>query len=169
MLLSYGVYSSFVIPLQGATVLHMAIHHDRPRMLQVLQEVGLDRKMRERTGPKPFHFAAERRNVEATRVLLEHGANTQLLDNNKNTLHHIAASNRQISILQLLLVNDPDDAVVRKFFWKTPIDEYDGPESEAVLLTKGSLRSLLVRLLQDGSNAKTPRGRPVIFARQKRG
>lgn len=166
LLLSYGVHSSFAIHLRGATVLHMAIHLDRPRMLQVLLEEGLDPNLRERTGPTPLHFAAEKRNLETTRILLEHGANTQLIDNNNNTPHHIAASNRQILILQLLLVNDADP-VVREYFSRTPVDEYDSPEAESVLLTKGPMGSRLVRLLRDASSAKRPQGHPVIFARRK--
>ncbi|KAJ5390671.1 uncharacterized protein N7496_001739 [Penicillium cataractarum] len=156
LLLKNGVHSSRAITLQGSSALHVAIQLNRPRMLQVLLEEGVDPDRQDQLGRTALHFAALAHSLEIARILVEFGANAQLTDNQDETPHHVAAADRQILLLQYLLMNDPD-TVVREFFLKTPIDEYDSPEVEAVLLIKGPMGSRLARLLQDHPDAKALR------------
>lgn len=95
--------------------------------------MDLDRQSWGRTA---LHLAVQVKSLDMARILVEHGASSQIVDRQNETPHHVAASNRQILILQLLFVNDPDP-VVRDYFLKTPIDEYDSPEAKPSLSPRG--------------------------------
>lgn len=107
LLLKDGVYSSYAINLQGSSVLHVAMQLNRPRMLQVLLEEGMDLDRQDQLGRTALHFTALAQSLQMARILVEFGANAQLTDNQDQTLHHVAAASWQI-LLQCLLANDPD-------------------------------------------------------------
>jgi ankyrin repeat protein len=169
LLLKHGVQNSFALALRGVSVLHQAALLDRPKTLQVLLEGGVDPDQ-QCLGRTALHLAVQVKSLEMARILVEHGASSQLVDNQNETPHHVTARNRQILILQLLLANDPDP-VVREYFLKTPIDEFDSPEAEAVLLTKGgAMGSLLTLILQIDPSLKRRRGPPlsVVYPKESR-
>ncbi|GLI73300.1 hypothetical protein PoHVEF18_001515 [Penicillium ochrochloron] len=160
LLLKQSVQNSFALTLQGASVLHQAVRLIRPKSLKALLEGGVDPDRQSR-GRTTLHLAVQVKSLEMARILVENGASSQLVDRQNETPHHVAASNWQILIPQLLPLNDPGP-VIREYFLKTPMDEYDSLEAEAVLLTKARAMGYhLATLLKTKPSAKRRRGLPL--------
>jgi ankyrin repeat protein len=164
-LLRHGVHSSFAMNLMDVAALHLAVIFGKPRAAHLLLEVGAGPDQRTWGDLTALHFAADARSLEMTRMLVEHGACSLILDQDGDTPHIVTAFNRQILIVQFLLVNDPDP-ILRGFFLKT-INEYDSPEMEAVLLTMGPRGSRLAHLLQNPPVEEDLRAPSINVAKRK--
>ena len=69
----------------GATALNRAARRGHSEILKLLIRAGADLNMPNDKLQYPLHFAAFKQNAEAVEILLEHGANTRVLDRKGRT------------------------------------------------------------------------------------
>jgi ankyrin repeat protein len=90
----------------GYTPLHIAVHTDDNKVLQMLIERTTNINGQDNKGCSPLHHAmCESNHEHSARLLLDHGANVDAQNNNGSTPLHLAASKTSEEIVQLLIEN----------------------------------------------------------------
>ena len=90
----------------GHTPLHIAVHTDDNKVLQMLIERTTNINGQDNKGCTPLHHAmCEGEHEHSARLLLDHGANVDAQNNNGTTPLHLAVSRMSEEIVQLLIEN----------------------------------------------------------------
>ena len=90
----------------GYTPLHIAVHTDDNKVLQMLIERTTNINGQDNKGCTPLHHAmCEGEHEHSARLLLDHGANVDAQNNNGTTPLHLAVSRMSEEIVQLLIEN----------------------------------------------------------------
>lgn len=91
----------------GTTPLHIACERGYSQIVEKLLDSGADSNENERTFP-PIIYAVLYKHPECVKVLLNHGAKTNVTDARGNTALHIAVTNKDVEIVKMLLEYDAD-------------------------------------------------------------
>ncbi len=107
----------------GFTALHFASYFGQPAAARMLIENGaaVDAVAANPTRVMPLHSAASARNLEAVRLLLEHGAPVNARQQSGWAAIHAAAQNGDRPMVELLLKNGADPKIANADA-KTPAD-----------------------------------------------
>jgi ankyrin repeat protein len=89
------------------SLLHAAVRHDRPQMIEFLLRRGCGPDARARGGWTPLHLAVQRGALDAARILLDAGADVSARTANERTPLHLAIGNEDLMRLLLRRGADP--------------------------------------------------------------
>nr|CCA19725.1 ankyrinlike protein putative [Albugo laibachii Nc14] len=98
----------------GKTLLHDAVIHGDPRIMNILLRLGVDANARDHEGVNPLYIACARGHQEAAKLLLEAGASASTsVGPNAQTPLHIAAQENRLECVKLLLQQEAVDIDAR--------------------------------------------------------
>ena len=86
----------------GDTLLHSAVYHDLPEVVEHLLQLGAPIEARGEYGFTPLHVAAFRGNVRIATLLLSAGANREVRSEWGESPLHLAHQNRHPELIRLL-------------------------------------------------------------------
>ena len=136
-------YSANSYSKDGFTALHFACFFGQPKAAKVLIDKGtaVDAVATNATKVMPLHSAASARNLEAARLLLEHGAPVNARQQGGWAPIHAAAQNGDRPMVELLLKYGADTTLTNDQ-GKTPsaVAREKGHEEIAALLDRETLR-----------------------------
>ncbi|CAN0913522.1 Protein VAPYRIN [Linum grandiflorum] len=92
----------------GEPLLHIAISHGRPDIVQLLLEFGPDVEFRSRSGSTPLEVAAGSGEALIVELLLAHRANTERSETSSWGPIHLTAGAGHLEVLRLLLLKGAD-------------------------------------------------------------
>jgi ankyrin repeat protein len=141
--------------LDGSSVLHLVVEKGNLGMLRILIDGGVNVNMRDSTtGRTPLQIASLLANCSMANMLLDHGADPDLLDDNLDTAFLIAAREGKEDILRILAARGAD-VNIKTSQGNSALNEAAGRlQSEAVVKTLLELPG--VDINQRNSESLTP-------------
>ena len=108
--------------LERITIFSMIDHGDIESLESYLNSPEVDLTVKDSIGETPLHVAVENNNYQIVQLLLEHGADVNILDDYNDTpLHLASAKDLNISIVQLLLEHGADVEIRENRNGDTPL------------------------------------------------
>ena len=121
---------------RGKSLLHCAAYKEDLEMIQVLLDYGLNVNTPDKLGSTPLNFALEYRSTvidpRVVRLLLDHGADPNVLGWQGKTQLHRASQSGRIEIIRLL-VEHGASVEVRDDEGRTPMDVASGEQREEII------------------------------------
>jgi hypothetical protein len=94
----------FYVTVKGRTALHLAAKNGREHFLDLLlHKFNFDPNVADKYATRPVHEAVMHNHLKCVQMLIEAGANPQLLDGRGSTVLHVAASKGNIAMCSYLL------------------------------------------------------------------
>ncbi|TGJ79940.1 hypothetical protein E0Z10_g8825 [Xylaria hypoxylon] len=130
-------------PQTGNTPIHLAIQKENFEVLQsMLSNIPHVEQKDSTTGSTPMHLAATTRNKRLCAILLEKGAEVDVIDQRSRTpLHRCQGSSGGVQVAELILNRDPNLIDRIDYFGKTALYmacESGNEKMAAYLLSKGA-------------------------------
>ncbi|KAJ5728342.1 ankyrin repeats (3 copies) domain-containing protein [Penicillium malachiteum] len=139
--------SDKVVP--GLQPIHCAAQTGNIEGMKLLLEFDADVNAPSHTGESILHMAALAGRTLIARYLVEAGADVETTSDGRTPLH-LAVSNGDGILCQLILENDPDPDI-RKLFSSLSIEDYDCPQAVEAFSRKGLSAPLMKKLLMQSS------------------
>jgi ankyrin repeat protein len=123
-----GVRAS-VANLQGSTALHWAAYNGTSELIELLLAEGIDIHAQSQGGETALHWAVDWNNEAATRTLLTHDANPNIIDARGNTpLHNVGVlCDEDVICTRIVayLVASGADTTLPNDYGRTPLQHFD--------------------------------------------
>ena len=87
----------------GLQVAHIAAQQDHTNILEFLFDVGVCLNTGCRFGKIPIHYAAENGSLDSLKLLSKYYVDISMVDNDQNTIGHLAAKNDHLKCVQYLI------------------------------------------------------------------
>ena len=117
---------------QDRTMLHIAVMGNRMKMVKWLVVKGCNINSQDADGMTPLHWAISKGDFEMTSFFLRYQPNLRLVNRRGESVLHLAAIHKQISMVKLLLRNGADKSIRDKYDLQ-PIDYAFDPDLRGLL------------------------------------
>ena len=117
----------------GWSALHFACDEGNLKIVEILLKAQIDVNLLTNEKKTAIHFAASRGYFDISKLLIEKKANLNLCDNEKNLPVHLCAMTTHNELLNYLLEQNPQSALSKNLYGKTPYDLAINDENREII------------------------------------